>query len=69
MNESAQHANAIAVLISGYNAEDELRTFRIVDLDQGLPAGTSGEIVATFTVPAEEISRFAVSAHARAGSP
>ncbi len=69
VNEFAQHANAIMVLISGYNAEDELRAFRIVELAQGLPAGASAELVATFTVPAKEISRFAVSARARAGSP
>jgi hypothetical protein len=69
VNESAQHANAVAVLISGYNAEDELRAFRIVELAQGLPAGASAELVATFTVPAKEISRFAVSARARAESP
>lgn len=68
INESAQEASAITVLINGYNNENELRAFRIVDLVHGLSAGESAEIVATFTVPTREISRFAVSARGRAGS-
>ena len=68
INQSAQEASAIVVIINGYNNENELRAFRIVDLDQVLSVGESAEIVATFTVPAKEISRFAVSARGRTGS-
>ncbi len=69
VNKSAQHANKIVVLIRGYSKEEDLRAFRIIELTQDLPAGESTDIVATLTVPAKEIVRFAVSARARAGSP
>ena len=68
-NNSAQEALAIVVLISGYNAKDELRSFRIVELEQGLLSGNSTKLEATFTVPAKEIRRFEISARARTKLP
>lgn len=69
INETAKDATAIAVLVSGYSAENQLRVFRIVDLTHALPAGHGADLVTTFTVPAKEISRFTVSARARTESP
>ncbi len=68
-NESAQTASTIAVVISGYNAEDEIRAFRIIELAQDMLAGESARVEAAFTVPAKEINRFAVSALGRTNSP
>ena len=68
-NDTPQEALAIVALISGYNSTDELRSFRILELDQGLPSGNSTKIKATFTVPAKEISRFEISASARSKVP
>ena len=68
-NDSLQEALAIVALITGYNSNDELRSFRILELGQRLPSGNSTKIEATFTVPAKEISRFEISASARSKLP
>jgi hypothetical protein len=65
MNESVEAVSAISGLISCYNAEDELRAFRIVEFTNNLRPGESAELAATFTVPAKEIFRFSVSASGR----
>lgn len=68
INESAEGVGAISGLIRCYNAEDELRAFRIVEFADNLPPGESVELAATFTVPAKEIFRFTVSASGRVGA-
>ena len=69
VNNTTQHANQIVLLISGYSAEGDLRGFRIIELKQDLQSGEKANVVATLTSAMQEIIRFSVSAHARAGSP